>query len=198
MMPYILVLFYSRYGATAKMADFIARGIRSVEGIDAKIRTVPEISPVTEATENDIPDNGPIYASLEDLKGCSGLALGSPAYFGNMASPLKYFLDTTGGLWLSGDLINKPATVFTSASTMHGGQESTLLNMMTPLYHHGCILVGLPYSEPLLNSTQTGGTPYGSSHYGGENGQNDISSEEKALLMAQGKRLAWVTKQLQT
>ncbi|HTM64573.1 MAG TPA: NAD(P)H:quinone oxidoreductase [Gammaproteobacteria bacterium] len=189
-MPYILVLYYSRYGAVKQLAQHIARGIESVNGMEARIRTVPAVSPNTEATEPAIPDSGAPYVTLEDLKNCAGLALGSPTRFGNMAAPMKYFLDTTSSLWLSGDLVNKPAAVFSSTSTMHGGQESTLLSMMIPLFHLGFVMVGIPYTEPDLNNTQTGGTPYGATHVAGVSGKNPVTEEEQRLSFALGKRLA--------
>ncbi len=186
----ILVLFYSHNGSVGKMANFIARGIEEVPGIEAIIRTVPKISTVCEAVENEVPDSGVPYVTHDDLHNCQGIALGSPTRFGNMAAPLKYFLDSTSTLWLSGALTNKPAAVFTSSSSLHGGQESTLITMMMPLLHHGAILVGLPYSETDLLHTKTGGTPYGPSHYAGANNDLDISPEEKNLCIAMGKRLA--------
>lgn len=195
-MPYILVLYYSRHGATAKMAEFIARGIEQVPGIEARLRTVPAVSPTIEATEQPIPQAGPPYAILEDLKNCAGLALGSPTRFGNMAAPLKYFLDNTSSLWLSGDLSGKPAAVFTSTASIHGGQETTLLSMMLPLFHHGMLLMGLPYTEKDLITSTTGGTPYGPSHLAGLEGKNPIADEEKRLCIALGNRLAQVTKKL--
>ena len=164
-MAYILVLYYSRYGATAEMAQQIARGIEQVDGIEAKIRTVPPVSTVCEAKEDSIPKSGPPYATIDELKRCAGIALGSPTRFGNMAAPLKYFLDGTGALWMSGNLSGKPAAVFTSTASLHGGQETTLLSMMLPLLHHGAIITGIPYTEQNLLTTQTGGTPYGPSHY---------------------------------
>ncbi len=198
MQPYILVLYYSRYGATAKMANHIAQGVEMVEGIEARIRTVPAVSPVTEATEDSIPTTGAIYASLEDLKNCAGLILGSPTRFGNMAAPLKYFLDGTSSLWLSGALIGKPAAVFTSTSSLHGGQEATLLSMMLPLLHHGMLCMGIPYSEAELTSTTTGGTPYGASHLAGPESNRPLSEEEKRLCIALGKRTAETTIKLIT
>lgn len=195
-MPYILVLYYSRYGATAKMADHVARGIETISGIEARIRTVPAVSPVTEAVEEAIPSNGPLYATLEDLKSCAGIALGSPTRFGNMAAPLKYFLDTTGALWQSGALIGKPASFFTSTASLHGGQESTLLTMMLPLIHHGAIIVGTPYSETALFTTKSGGTPYGPSHFSGQDSNLPLTEEEKNLCFQTGKRLASITLQL--
>ncbi|STX52612.1 flavoprotein WrbA (Trp repressor binding protein) [Legionella busanensis] len=196
MKPYILVLFYSRNGATAQLAQYIARGIESIAGIEARIRTVPPVSTVCEATEKAIPDAGAPYATLEDLRYCSGLALGSPTRFGNMAAPLKYFLDSTTALWLTGELTNKPACVFTSTSTIHGGQETTLTSMMLPLLHHGMILVGIPYTEPVLNTTKTGGSPYGMSHVAGVDNSYPISDDEMILAKQLGKRLAYIALQL--
>lgn len=186
----ILVLYYSRYGATKEMALHIARGVKSIDGIDAKIRTVPPVTTTCEATEDSIPDEGHAYVELNDLQQCDGLILGSPTRFGNMAAPLKYFLDSTGAQWLSGALVDKPAGVFTSTSSLHGGQETTLITMMLPLLHHGMLLVGLPYSEKELLTTATGGTPYGPSHLAGSDNINDISDEEKKLCYALGKRVA--------
>lgn len=186
----ILVLYYSRYGAVAQMAQFIARGVEEVPGMQARLRTVPMVSTVCEAVEDNIPSEGPPYVVLDDLRECAGLALGSPTRFGNMAAALKYFLDGTSSLWLSGALIGKPAAVFTSTSSLHGGQESTLLSMMLPLLHHGMIVMGLPYSETDLLSTTSGGTPYGASHVAGLDSKLPISDEEKRLCRALGKRLA--------
>lgn len=191
-MPYILVLYYSRYGATATMANIIARGVESIEGMTARIRTVPAVSANTEATEVSVPETGAVYASIDDLKYCAGLAMGSPTRFGNMAAPMKYFIDGTSSLWLAGDLINKPAGVFSSTSSLHGGQETTLISMMLPLLHHGMIMVGTPYSESALLSTQTGGTPYGPTHLAGSESKNAISKEEEKLCFALGKRLATI------
>ncbi len=186
----ILVLYYSRYGSVKKMAQFIARGIESVSGVQARIRTVPAVSTVIEATESAIPETGAPFATLDDLKECDGLALGSPTRFGNMAAPMKYFLDSTSSIWLAGNLVGKPAVVFSSSSSLHGGQESTLLSMMLPLLHQGCMLLGIPYTEPDLNSTSTGGTPYGATHVTGSQGNNPVSDEEQRLCFALGKRLA--------
>ena len=186
-MTEILILYYSRWGATAEVANLIARGVEEVPGAIAKIRTVPEISPLCEATEDAIPASGPPYASLDDLKDCDGLALGSPTHFGNMAAPLKYFIDSTSNLWFSGALSGKPAGVFTSTSSMHGGQEATLITMLLPLLHHGMILVGIPSSETALTKTQSGGTPYGPSRHTGKDG---VSEEERQLCRAFGARLA--------
>ncbi|MBN4081988.1 NAD(P)H:quinone oxidoreductase [Beggiatoa alba] len=195
-MKKILILYYSRYGSVAKMANLIARGVEEVEGMEAVIRTVPAVSTNCEATESSIPKDGPPYVSHDDLTDCAGLALGSPTRFGNMAAAMKYFLDGTSPQWMSGTLINKPACVFTSTASMHGGQESTLLSMMNPLIHHGMIIVGLPYSEPALTTTLTGGTPYGASHTAGADGKNPISDDEQALCIAQGKRLAEIAAKL--
>lgn len=188
--PYVLVLFYSRYGATAQMAQLIARGIESVDSIEARIRTVPPVSATCEATADPVPDHGAPYASLDDLRYCSGLALGSPTRFGNMAAPLKYFLDSTTELWLAGSLVDKPAAVFTSTASMHGGQETTLTSMMLPLLHHGMMLLGLPYTQVALNETQTGGTPYGVTHVAGTDHGRTLSSDEITLAKYMGSRLA--------
>lgn len=192
----VLVLYYSRHGATAQMANLIARGVEEVDGVQAKIRTVPAISTVCESTQDSIPSDGAMYASLDDLKSCDGLVLGSPTRFGNMAAPLKYFLDGTSNLWLSGALIGKPAAVFTSTSSMHGGQETTLTSMMLPLLHHGMLLAGIPYSESALLETQSGGTPYGASHLAGVDNSRKIDAHETALCIALGKRVAVIAKQL--
>lgn len=193
----ILVLYYSRHGATAAMAKLIARGVEEVPDMQARLRTVPEVSAVSEAISDSIPAEGAPYVELDDLKECVGLALGSPARFGNMASPLKYFFDNTSPLWLSGSLIGKPAAVFTSSSSLHGGQESTLLSMMLPLLHHGMLICGLPYSETDLLHTHSGGTPYGASHYNGVDNNRPLSDEEHRLCIALGKRLAATAKTLQ-
>ena len=197
-MTEILVLYYSRYGATAEMAQLIARGVEAVDGCQARIRTVPPVSTVCEATEDDIPAEGPPYASLEDLDACDGLALGSPTRFGNMAAPLKYFIDTTSKLWLGSRLAGKPAAVFTSASSLHGGQETTLISMMLPLMHHGMLITGLPYTEPDMLSTTSGGTPYGPSHTAGTDSKRPLSDEEKNLCSALGRRLATLSAKLAT
>ena len=189
-MKNILVLYYSRHGATKEMAQHIARGVNSVDEAEAKLRTVPPVSATCEAVEDSIPEEGHPYAELSDLEQCDGLLLGSPTRFGNMAAPLKYFLDGTSGQWLSGALIDKPAAVFTSTASLHGGQESTLLSMMIPLLHHGMMIVGIPYSESELITTKTGGTPYGASHLAGADSDNNISEEEKNLCFALGKRVA--------
>jgi len=186
----ILVLYYSQHGATRQMAQLIARGIEQIAGVRARLRTVPKISTTCEATEPAIPDSGAPYVELHDLSECIALALGSPTRFGNMAAAMKYFWDGTGSSWMQHALVGKPAAVFTSSSSMHGGQESTLLTMMLPLLHHGMIIVGLPYSEPELGTTQSGGTPYGASHVAGLASDAPISEAEKKLCVALGKRLA--------
>ena len=194
----ILVLYYSQGGAVREMAQRIARGVESVDGITARIRTVPKISANCEATESDIPDEGDPYAEHADLEDCVGLALGSPTRFGNMAAPMKYFIDGTSNLWLKGALVNKPACVFTSSGSMHGGNESTLLTMMLPLMHHGMVMLGIPYSEPSLSTTQSGGTPYGASHIGGAMDDKPMTEDEKNLCLALGKRLAETALKLST
>lgn len=189
-MPEILILYYSRYGNVAAMAERVARGVEEVEGMQARLRTAPAVSTVCEAVEDAIPASGHPYVDLNDLRECAGLALGSPTRFGNMAAPLKYFLDSTSSLWLSGTLAGKPAAVFTSTSSLHGGQESTLLSMMIPLLHHGMVLLGLPYTEPALMNTQDGGTPYGASHIAGADNERPVSETEAILCRALGRRLA--------
>ncbi len=195
-MAEILILYYSRYGATADMARQIARGVEEVNGMQARLRTVPPVSPVCEATEPAVPESGAPYATLTDLKECHGLALGSPTRFGNMAAPMKHFIDSTSSLWLTGALAGKPGAVFTSSSSLHGGQETTLISMMLPLLHHGMLITGLPYSETELLHTTTGGTPYGPSHLAGVDSKLPLSDEEKSLCQALGKRLATIAKQL--
>lgn len=190
MTPYILILYYSRTGSTLEMAKQIARGVEQISNIEARLRTVPAVSAVSEATAPSIPSEGAIYCTEADLKDCSGLILGSPTRFGNMAAPLKYFLDGTSALWLNGDLINKPAAVFTSTASLHGGQEATLLSMMLPLLHQGMVLAGIPYSEASLSTTRTGGTPYGASHLASGATPSKLSSEEIELCQALGKRIA--------
>lgn len=192
---YILVLYYSRHGATAQMAQQIARGVE-MGGLEARIRTVPGVSTVCEATAPEIPEEGALYASLDDLRHCSGLALGSPTRYGNMAAALKYFLDGTNSLWLTGELVGKPAAVFTSTASLHGGQESTLLSMLLPLLHHGMLVIGLPYSESALLETKGGGTPYGASHFAGTDGKRALDEHEITLCRALGKRLATTALQL--
>jgi NAD(P)H dehydrogenase (quinone) len=186
----ILVLYYSRQGSVARMARAIARGIESVAGAEAVVRSVPPVSPVCEQVAPAVPDDGPPYASLEDLRDCAALALGSPTRFGNMAAPLKHFLDGTGELWFAGTLTGKPAAVFTASGSQHGGQETTLLSMMLPLLHHGMLLLGLPYGEPALTRTRTGGTPYGASHVSGDTADPTLSADEQELCQALGRRLA--------
>ncbi len=192
--PYVLVLYYSRHGATRTMAKHIARGIEQ-SGIEARLRTVPSISTTCEAVEPAIPEEGSLYCTEQDLSNCSGLALGSPTRFGNMAAPLKYFIDGTSAQWLSGTLINKPACVFSSSSSLHGGQETTLLSMMIPLLHHGMVIAGLPYSETALLDTTTGGTPYGATHVAGQNNRA-LDEIELSLCLAQGKRLGELASKL--
>jgi len=194
----ILVLYYSRYGATAKMAQQVCRGVESVHGTHARLRTVPAVSAVCEAVEDNIPESGPPYATHDDLKECAGLILGSPTRFGNMAAALKYFLDGTGNLWLSGALAGKPAGVFTSTSSLHGGQESTLLSMLLPLLHHGMLIVGTPYTERELMETTDGGTPYGPSHHAGINSDRGLSNLEQQLCQKLGARVADVAHKLQS
>ncbi len=195
-MAEILILYYSRHGATEKMAKQIGRGVEQIKGIQARLRTVAPISCECEIVSASVPDSGAPYAKLEDLQECIGLALGSPTRFGNMAAALKYFIDSTSPLWLSGALINKPATVFTSTSSLHGGQESTCLSMMLPLLHHGMTLLGLPYNQPELAKTTTGGTPYGASHVAGVDSDKELSEDEIKLCQAAGKRLALHAKAL--
>ena len=192
----ILVLYYSQNGSVLNLAREIAKGIDSMAGCEAVLRTVPKVSTVCEQVADSIPDSGAPYVSVEDLRTCAGLAMGSPTRFGNMAAAMKYFLDGTSGVWLSGNLIGKPASVFTSSSSMHGGQESTLLTMMVPLLHQGMMVLGVPYSEADVGSTKTGGTPYGASHVSGSEGKNQLSPAEKRIAFAQGKRLAQTALQL--
>ncbi|MBS0287318.1 MAG: NAD(P)H:quinone oxidoreductase [Proteobacteria bacterium] len=194
--PYVLIIYYSRHGATAKMADLVARGVESVTGMNAKIRTVPPVAPITQVAAPPVPDKGAPYVTMDELENCAGLILGSPTRFGNMAAPLKYFLDSTLNLWLSGKLIGIPAGVFTSTSSLHGGQEATLLSMMLPLLHHGALIVGVPYSEPALNETHTGGTPYGPSHVAGLDSNEPLSEHEIAVCKTLGIRVAELAKQL--
>jgi NAD(P)H dehydrogenase (quinone) len=196
-MAEILILYYSRHGATAEMARQIARGVEEISQMSARLRTVPEVSTVCEATQEDIPAQGAPYVSEEDLESCSGLILGSPTRFGNMAAPMKYFLDTTSRLWMSGAMIGKPAAVFTSTSSLHGGQESTLLSMMLPLLHHGMMMLGVPYSETALLHTRSGGTPYGASHLAGSDSKLPLSDEEKQICRTQGHHLASIASRLQ-
>ena len=189
-MSYVLVLYYSRFGATAEMARLVARGVESIPGMQARLRTIPSVSTLCEAVEPTVPPSGAPYANSDDLRGCAGLALGSPTRFGNMAAPVKYFLDGTSDLWVSGALAGKPAGVFTSTSSLHGGQESTLLSMMLPLLHHGMLILGLPYTEADLIATKSGGTPYGPSHLAGPDSDLPLSDEERRLCQALGRRIA--------
>jgi NAD(P)H dehydrogenase (quinone) len=193
----LLVLYYSRHGATRKLAELIGQGIDSVGGCEARLRTVPPISTVTEATAPAVPDSGAPYVEPSDLEQCAGLAMGSPTRFGNMAAPLKYFLDGTSTQWLSGALVGKPACVFTSTGSLHGGQETTLLSMMLPLLHHGMLIMGLPYTHPELMTTTSGGTPYGASHWSGIGGDHPLSEQARLLAIAQGRRLASTALKLQ-
>ncbi len=201
MTPYILILYYSRSGATFEMAKQIARGVAqissSTQPIEARLRTVPAVSTVIEASSPSVPAEGAIYCSESDLSQCSGLILGSPTRFGNMAAPLKYFLDGTSTAWVNGNLINKPAAVFTSTSTLHGGQESTLLSMMLPLLHHGMLITGIPYSEAALSSTRTGGSPYGATHLASGDYAQKLSDDEISLCQALGKRVAKIALKLE-
>lgn len=189
-MTEILVLYYSARGSVREMAQLIARGIHQVPGAGARVRTVPPVAPRTEVAEPPVPDEGAPYVELADLEQCAGLALGSPTRFGNMAAPLKYFLDTTGALWARGTLAGKPAGLFTSTASLHGGQETTLTSMMLPLLHHGMLIVGLPYTLAEVNNTASGGTPYGASHWAGPNDDKPLSDDERTLCIALGKRLA--------
>ena len=192
----VLVLYYSAGGSVRRMAELVAEGVERVPGVQAKLRTVPKVAAVTQSAAPAVPPEGAPYAELKDLEGCAGLALGSPGYFGNMAAPLKHFLDATVPLWLKGALVGKPASVFTSTGSMHGGQETTLVAMMLPLLHHGMLIVGLPYAQADLSATRTGGTPYGPSHFGGATDDQPLSDTERALCVAQGKRLAEVALKL--
>jgi NAD(P)H dehydrogenase (quinone) len=192
---YILVLFYSRHGKTAELAAQVVRGIERA-GMEARLRTVPPVSPDCEARIPEVPVAGPLYCTEDDLRDCAGLVMGSPVRFGNMAAPLKYFIDSTSSLWMSGALIGKPAGVFSSGASSHGGQESTLLSMMLPLLHHGMVIAGIPYSERALLSTQGGGTPYGASHVAGDSGDRALTEDEKQLARALGARLADLAKRL--
>jgi NAD(P)H dehydrogenase (quinone) len=192
----ILVLYYSRHGGTRKLADAVCDGVALVSGCSARLRTVPPISTVCEATEPAIPAEGPPYAEPKDLEECAGLVLGSPTRFGNMAAPMKYFVDQWLSQWLSGALIGKPAGVFTSTGSVHGGQETTLLSMMLPLFHHGMIIVGIPYADTDLLTTKSGGTPYGASHLAGADGNNPVTDEEIRIARALGKRVAETAQKL--
>jgi NAD(P)H dehydrogenase (quinone) len=195
-MAEILILYYSRGGSVARLARAAARGVDEVPGARARLRTVPPVAPATEVALPPEPEDGAPYATAQDLHACAGLLLGSPTRFGNMAAPLKYFLDTLGAEWASGTLIGKPAAVFTSTASLHGGQETTLLTMMLPLLHHGCVIVGLPYSEPALTATRSGGTPYGASHVAGQRDDPALSEEETQLARALGRRVAQIALRL--
>lgn len=195
-MAEILVLYYSRSGKTAQLARLIARGVEEVDGMQARLRSVPSVAPVTQVAQAPEPDEGAPYVVASDLGECAGLILGSPTRFGNMAAPMKFFLDSTGAQWASGALVGKPAGLFTATHTMHGGQESTLLSMMLPLLHHGMLIVGLPFTLPQVTHTQTGGTPYGASHVGGPRGENALSEDERDLARALGQRVATVAARL--
>lgn len=189
-------MYYSRDGACTAMANEVARGVNAVPGVSERLRTVAPVSPDTQQSAESIPEQGAPYAELSDLENCAGLVMGSPTRFGNMAAPLKYFLDSTSSLWLSGTLSGKPAGVFTSTASLHGGQETTLVSMMLPLLHHGMLLVGLPYTEPALTQTQSGGTPYGASHVAGVNADAPLTNDEKTLCRALGRRVAETAKKL--
>lgn len=189
-MPDILVLYYSRNGSVARLARQIARGIGEVDGMSARLRTVPPVAAVTQTSSPPVPDDGAPYVDARDLAECAGLLIGSPTRFGNMAAPLKHFIDGLGADWASGTLVGKPAAVFTSTATMHGGQESTLLSMLVPLLHHGCVIAGIPFTEPLLSSTRSGGTPYGASHVAGAKDDPQLTDDEAVLARALGRRIA--------
>ena len=195
-MPEILVLYYSRGGSVARLARHIARGVGEVEGMAARLRTVPPVAPVTEVAAPPEPEDGAPYVAKSDLAECAGLLLGSPTRFGNMAAPMKHFIDSLGAEWASGTLVGKPAGVFTSTATMHGGQESTLLTMLVPLLHHGCVIAGIPFTEAALNTTRSGGTPYGASHVAGVNDEPQPTDEEKRLARALGRRVAQIARKL--
>jgi NAD(P)H dehydrogenase (quinone) len=196
-MPEILVLYYSRGGSVARLARQIARGVGEVEGMRARLRTVPPVAVVTERSAPPVPDEGAPYVDTQDLADCAGLAIGSPTRFGNMAAPMKFFFDSLGAEWASGTLVGKPAAVFTSTASLHGGQEATLLSMQLPLLHHGCLIAGIPFTEPQLSTTRTGGTPYGASHVAGGEDDPQPSEEEAALARALGRRLADIARRLQ-
>ena len=195
-MPEILIVYYSRSGHVAQLARHVARGVEEVAGMRARVRSVPPVAPITQTAAPPVPDEGAPYATLADLRECAGVILGSPTRFGNMAAPLKHFLDSTGAEWASGTLVGKVGAAFTSTGTMHGGQESTLISMMLPLLHHGCVIVGLPFTQPELNSTRSGGTPYGASHVAGPNADREIDDDERALARALGRRVATIAARL--
>ncbi len=196
-MPDILILYYSRGGSVAQLARQIARGVEEVPGMQARLRTVPPVAPVTETAAAPVPEDGAPYVMKSDIEQCAGLAIGSPTRFGNMAAPLKHFIDTLGAEWASGTLVGKPAAAFTSTGTQHGGQESTLLTMLLPLLHHGMVVLGIPFTEAALNTTRSGGTPYGASHVAGADDDPQLSDDEKALARALGRRLAETARKLQ-
>lgn len=195
-MPDILIVYYSRTGNVAQLARLVARGVEEVPGMRARLRSVPPVAPLTTTATPPVPEEGAPYATLDDLRDCAGLILGSPTRFGNMAAPLKHFLDSTGAEWVSGTLVGKPAAAFTSTGTMHGGQESTLLTMLLPLLHHGALIVGLPFTEPALNATTSGGTPYGASHVAGVNADRPLSEDTRTLARALGRRVAVIAAKL--
>ena len=195
-MKEILVLYYSRHGSVRQLAQHLAHGVESVSGMAARVCTVPAVMTERDSPAKLVPDEGAPYATLDDLRECVGVAVGSPTRFGNMAAPMKHFWDGTSGLWLNGDLVDKPACVFTSTASLHGGQEATLMSMMTPLFHHGMVIVGLPYTLPELNQTRSGGTPYGASHWAGPDGREPVTDEERRLAFAQGRRLAEIAARL--
>ncbi len=195
-MTQILILYYSQGGSVAEMAQYFSRGVESVENCEGSLRTVPPIRTTTQTIESDIPESGPPYVTCNDLVNCDGLALGSPTRFGNMAAPIKYFIDSTSDVWISGGLVGKPATVFSSTGSLHGGQETTLLSMMLALIHHGMLLIGIPYTEPGLFEKEGGGTPYGATHVAGEKNDLPVTKNEKELCFAAGKRLATIAKKL--
>ncbi len=196
-MTNILILYYSRHGSVQQLARLVARGVESVDSCNSILRTVPPVSTNCEATEEAIPDVGDLYVTIDDFKNCDGLLLGSPTRFGNMAAPLKYFIDQTAAVWISGDLVNKPAGVFTSTSSMHGGQETTLLSMMLPLMHHGMLMVGIPFTGSSISTTTSGGTPYGASHVAGSDSKNPISEAEKSSSIMLGQKVAQCALKLQ-
>ena len=195
-MPEILVVYYSRNGSVAQLARHVARGVEEVAGMRARLRSVPPVAPVTATAQPPVPDEGAPYATPQDLRDCAGVILGSPTRFGNMAAPLKHLLDSTGAEWASGTLVGKPAAFFTATSTLHGGQETTLLSMMLPLLHHGALIIGIPYTEAALNATTTGGTPYGASHVSGLNHERPLSEDERTLARRLGRRVAEIALRL--
>jgi len=195
-MPEILIVYYSRNGSVAQLARHVARGVEEVANVQARLRSVPPVAPATTVAQAPVPDAGAPYATLQDLRDCAGLILGSPTRFGNMAAPLKHYLDSTGAEWASGALVGKPAAAFTATSTMHGGQETTLLSMMLPLLHHGALIVGIPYTEPALNATTTGGSPYGASHVSGTDHDRTLSDDERTLARRLGRRVAEIAAKL--